>query len=512
MSRVIRFSTMVLTWSVVTHLAFAQQSPETSFIEKQMEESAIAVVRLDLAKMTPVAWSVVARMVKDLGTPYVEYSSEKMIQLAKEIAAQGGEQLYLLVGMPNAQNRPFVSVAIPAPDSASAARIADVLGKGGIPARYDVEVPMNWVLVVPTDRSVSKGSPRPNLSAALAAVSSGMVALSFIPSDDQRRVIRELTPDLPIEGSENVLRDALSGLEWLSVEYSPGSSFRLVGMTQDHEAATNVHQAVLRLLDVAKMEAPQESPVGLLLQRALKMVEPKIDGQQLVLSLDEKQLRLFETAAKPLVQQAEASADRQASVRRFKQVGLAFYNDIDAYGKKRGGPRFADAFIAGPNGKPLLSWRVHLLPFLDQNALYKQFHLDEPWDSEHNRALISQMPEVFRVGGPKRIAEGKTCIVLPIGGKTIFPEGKGMSIRDIVDGTSNTILAVEADDEHAVIWTKPEDIKIDEANPAAGLGGHFGPVFLATMADGSVQAIDKSRPAEQLKALFSPNGKETARP
>ncbi len=87
----------------------------------------------------------------------------------------------------------------------------------------------------------------------------------------------------------------------------------------------------------------------------------------------------------------------------LKQIGLAMHNYESTFGT------FPPAYIADKaTGKPLLSWRVAILPFLEQDALYKQFHLDEPWDSAHNKTLIARMPPVYRSPGRRRQAGNDT--------------------------------------------------------------------------------------------------------
>ena len=144
------------------------------------------------------------------------------------------------------------------------------------------------------------------------------------------------------------------------------------------------------------------------------------------------------------------------------------------------------------------------MPFLDQEALYKEFHLDEPWDSEHNRKLIERMPDVYRL--TTGLPPGKTCVQLPVGAATAWPDGRGLAIREFTDGTSRTILAVETDDEHAVVWTQPADLAFDPANPTAGLGSHFGEGFLALSADGAAHFLPRECEAGHTPAVVYAGG------
>src|SRR5262249_59151898 len=117
------------------------------------------------------------------------------------------------------------------------------------------------------------------------------------------------------------------------------------------------------------------------------------------------------------------------------------------------------------------------------------------------------MPAVFRGPNPKRTEEGKTSFVAPVGAVTIFTGGpKGIRLADIVDGTSNTILLVEADDEHAAIWTKPDDIKYDSKQPQAGLAEHKPSGYAVLFADGSVRFLPATLDKQTLHPLFTRGG------
>ena len=191
------------------------------------------------------------------------------------------------------------------------------------------------------------------------------------------------------------------------------------------------------------------------------------------------------------------AANRDANVmQRLKEIGLGLQNFHDGY------KHFPNVAIRDPQGKPLLSWRVAILPYLDCNKLYKQFHLNEPWDSEHNRKLIEEMPDVFRSG---QIGPGRTRFLAPVGPTLGFsPDAGGLNLKTFSDGSSLTILVVEADADHAVVWTKPDDLPVDLENPRRGLtDGETN--FFAGFADSSANRLKGSIRPEVLRALLTRN-------
>jgi prepilin-type processing-associated H-X9-DG protein len=209
----------------------------------------------------------------------------------------------------------------------------------------------------------------------------------------------------------------------------------------------------------------------------------------------------------PAVQAAREAARRAQSSNNLKQIGLAFHNFHDVYNK-------LPASTFDKDGKPLLSWRVHILPFVEGIELYQKFHLDEPWDSPHNIKLVEQMPAAYQ--NPNLAEEnrtGKTVYLAPTGEAALFKAGKpAPGFRDITDGTSNTIMVVEARREKAVVWTKPDDLKLDPSKPLAGLEGARTGGFNALFCDGSVRLIANGIDAEVLRRLFNPrDGKPVGR-
>lgn len=211
----------------------------------------------------------------------------------------------------------------------------------------------------------------------------------------------------------------------------------------------------------------------------------------------------------PAVQAAREAARRNQSMNNMKQLMLSLHNFHDV---KNGFPAYANV---DADGKPLLSWRVHILPYLEEQALYEQFHLDEPWDSEHNKKLVAKMPEVFLdPSSGLVVADGKTNY-LGVKGEGYFfngsgPDGKGRGrhMKMMTDGTSNSIALVQVHDEAAVPWTKPEDWTPSESDLTKPLHGPHPGGFLAGFCDGHIQFISTSIDPKMLRALLTISGEE----
>ena len=187
----------------------------------------------------------------------------------------------------------------------------------------------------------------------------------------------------------------------------------------------------------------------------------------------------------PAVQAVREAARRAQCVNNLKQIALAMHNYESTYGC------FPPAAIYDADGKPLLSWRVMLLPFLEQAPLYSSFHLDEPWDSPNNKPLSETVLNVFKC--PSNPEPGPlTTYQVIVDPRSMFTgRPSGVSIREITDGTSNTFLVVEA--AQSVPWSKPEDINLSSLeDPSQGAGSKHPGGFNASMADGSVRFIRSS--------------------
>lgn len=190
----------------------------------------------------------------------------------------------------------------------------------------------------------------------------------------------------------------------------------------------------------------------------------------------------------------------RAAARRGRQRGAVHHigHALNKYHSKLGhfptaiGPGYESPKIKSGS----LSWRVHLLPFVDELELYEEFHLDEPWDSAHNKRLVSRMPLVYGLN-----PDGKSQFHVFIGQGTPFGARRGVRFDDVVDGSLRTIALVEAGPDKAEIWTKPGGLPFDPKNPIAALG-NIGDKFLVVFLDGQVRELPRTIDADTLSKLI----------
>jgi hypothetical protein len=239
-------------------------------------------------------------------------------------------------------------------------------------------------------------------------------------------------------------------------------------------------------------------------QAALKAGPVKQDGAtvQVRLSLP-TDLTALVAAQMETTAQVAGTAARLTSINNLKQMALAMHAYHDVSGSL---PAHA---IYSKDGKPLLSWRVAILPYIEQDALYKEFNLDEPWDSEHNKKLLARMPKIFEpVQGIKTKEPYSTFYQVFTGKDAPFNGDKGLQLAaGFPDGTSNTILIAEAGE--AVPWTKPVDMPFAMDKPLPKLGGLSKGGFHVAMADGSVRFVNLKKVSEKtLRNAINPHDGE----
>jgi prepilin-type processing-associated H-X9-DG protein len=208
----------------------------------------------------------------------------------------------------------------------------------------------------------------------------------------------------------------------------------------------------------------------------------------------------------PAVQAARDAARRTQSSNNLKQIGLAMHNYHDA------NQTFPPAYVADADGKPMHSWRVLMLPYLEQGALFNQYNMNEPWDGPTNSQISSTIIPTY--DSPTDAAVGATADYLIVAGpETIFDAAKPAKMAEIVDGTSNTILVVESVGS-GIGWSEPRDLSLANLdltiNGTPGNSIRSGNAQGASVlfADGSVRFLKNGTDPQVLRALLTKGGGE----
>jgi hypothetical protein len=208
---------------------------------------------------------------------------------------------------------------------------------------------------------------------------------------------------------------------------------------------------------------------------------------------------------RPPIPPDEVSVNKATAKSRLAAIGVALHSYHDAMGQLPGGNRYV---------RGNLSWRVELLPYLEQDNLFRQFKLDEPWDSEHNKKLIEQMPDVYASPG-KPAPAGQTYTRSFVGPAAFLPprptdpkavlNGRKLP-ASFPDGTSSTLAVAEA--AEPVVWTRPDELPFD-GKAVPKLGGAFDGGFHGLMADGQVYFFPKEQASDDLlRSMLTIDGKE----
>ena len=201
------------------------------------------------------------------------------------------------------------------------------------------------------------------------------------------------------------------------------------------------------------------------------------------------------------------SSRRMQCGNNLKLIALALQNYHDTY------RCFPPAYIADSSGKPIHSWRVLILPFMDQKNLYARYRFNEPWDGPNNRLLHKEIVATF--GCPSDIAGSaiETDYVVVVGPGTMFPDDKCTSASQIADGTPNTLLVAEVQNS-GIHWMEPRDLHVTQMattiNPKSGQGvsSTHSRGAMTAFVDGHVQLIPKNIPPDQLRAILTIAGGE----
>jgi hypothetical protein len=335
---------------------------------------------------------------------------------------------------------------------------------------------------------------RKDLELAFAAADPGACQLCVAFSEVTRRALAELIPTLPAEQGGGSSTFLFRDMSWIAIDMGIGPTGGLHVTVQAKDDATAARlQKWLSAILTSTVKDTTAQAIWKDFSPLAAALAPTARDTKVVMNLNHAQTKsLFE----PLAAWHLRRADYAINAECLKQLAIAMHIFLDS------NKTFPTPASYDQQGKPLLSWRVHLLPFLGEQNLYDQFKLDEPWDSQNNKKLIAKMPAVYRHPLGLGMADGKTAVAVPLGPSTIFPGGKGITFQEITDGSSLTILLLQVADDNMVVWTKPDDWHFDPKQPRRGLP----PEFYVAVADATVHRIGPGVSAATLQALMTRNG------
>ncbi|MGO9115079.1 MAG: protein kinase domain-containing protein [Thermoguttaceae bacterium] len=471
-----------------------------------VDDDTIGAAHVDLSRVSARrAFDLLASVVPNIPEPQRDAQAEevrKIDDMAKKLVEQGAKDLYftfalsdegaaqglVILPIPAGRNDRAVRAVLPPPFQ-HAHRVGNVLVR---------RLPLSDA----TPIEVNTAPRREEFTPAIESAHASAAWAVFAPSTHTRRFIEKKLRQLPESIGGGPVTIVTRDISWasLGVNAPPEAALHVVVKIRDVEAAKELGR---RWSDAVRAAG---SAMGLRpgtpqFDSQASLFTPVIDGDRLLLTLDKDSPGIFATTAN-FAGALRRKSDAARSMNNLKQLALAMHVYHSTF------LSFPAAGSSDSHHKPLLSWRVHLLPYIEQDALYRQFHLNEPWDSPHNRPLIEKMPDLFRSPG-SRTGAGKTNYAVPVGNGALWSNVTDKpKLEQVTDGASNTIMIVEVDDAHAVTWTKPDDLEFDPKAPKRNIGSLQGDGFHVVLADGSTRLIGANIDDALLAALFTRAGGE----
>jgi hypothetical protein len=198
---------------------------------------------------------------------------------------------------------------------------------------------------------------------------------------------------------------------------------------------------------------------------------------------------------------------RAVCANNLKQIQLA----LDGYHERFG--VLPPAYVADSSGRRRHSWRVLILPFLDQQSLHDRYDFREPWNGPNNIKLLGEMPRVFDCPSRKLYRTSLTSYVAITGPGSLFPSTRSVEFADVADGLDHTLMIVEAANQ-SIPWTAPVDLDLrtmsfrinDPQNPGISSGHRGGANVI--LGDSRNGFLKESLPAKQLRSLITIAGRD----
>lgn len=467
-------------WTAKTH---AQESPLTS-VEWALQSSTLGVawvdpVRADLDSLKSLAES--------LGMPVDPKESESLEAMRKALVLTKATRVYLIGEFLSiVQGKPMIVIDSKDPE-VTEAWLTNILP---LQSGMKTAIQGQQVIVASNERLESLKQPKSEkphagLIEALKSVRADHGVVASVPRS-AREMMSVLLLNYPKPEEGIKIHRMLMGFE--SGYFTVDEATKKFQLRLDFENEA-VAKEFFTVID-SNAGFAAELPTGL---------RPALNQSTLTWTVEGMDAAKKLLQSTDWIRKARADAALSQRMNTLKQLGLAFHNFESAY------RRFVPQALVSKDGKRLLSWRVMVLPFLEQQELYNQFHLDEPWDSPHNIELVSKMPPLYAAEG---VENGKTTFQTLLAPDSAFGRpGKPITFPMITDGTSNTVWITEVDPSDAVIWTQPSDYEVTLKSAYEKLFQKRDSVPFGFI-DGSVRRIPKTVSFETFQKVLTISGGE----
>jgi hypothetical protein len=489
-----RYLMTILIFGVIAASVSAQETKDPHTVVRQLLDEDVAVVAwVDLKQ---IDLNALPDFFEAIGVPVPQESVDEAKLIRDALVELGVERAYLLLSLADLESGPEAFV-LPVPNP----RSVRLLLKSLMPLdpqlkMFERENPEQGSFIVvgraqQVDQiAIVAGKPSQELETALASVDGPHGIAMALGEKEMGTMFSSMLSFFDDDFAELAkMAEVMSSVRWFSVSGQfPPTSGTIRLESNSPESAKKIRDWFTEL--AAKRIKEQAADIPLTIEESA--VVSRSDSL-------EKSLKAMLAFRKLISYKSPLGA-----INSMRRITISLHNFYQAY------QHLPPQSLVSRTGERLLSWRVLILPYLDQNELYQQFHLDEPWDSPHNLTLLEKMPEVYKPSSVDTpVPAGFTTFQATLTADSPFGKrGKPLTFADILDGLSNTIWLVEAPLDKAVEWTKPADLIVDAENPIRSLTTANQKGFLAAMLDGSVHHLDTTIPQETLKALLTHHGLE----
>lgn len=479
--------------------------PVDELLSKLVERPSALVVDIDITKIdVEAAYTWVLKRVGMENDPTQQATIPFVKWMVHVLKTAGVKHLYILVPTRViSDGGPLV--IIPCRDVAAVEQLTALLPiTAGADAVLKVRKQAELVMVGPqsvldrlTANNGGHGEARRDLLEPLSNPERKDHVAVFSLADVYRQELIAIWPDsLPPQAPFQLSpRQLASDIQRISLSWNlpPQVAVEATIETVDAAAVERVQMVLKSVLSSASAQANGDEDA----ESIASILKSHREGHRIKLSLDEAAIDTLLAQGKALAH----IAHRSQTSNHLKQIGIAIHNYHDVY------RHLPPKYFIDRQGQPLLSWRVAILPYIEQAALYQSLKLDQPWNAAANQLPASVVIPTYadRDGN----APNKTRFRVPVfPGSAWDGEGPPKTFRDITDGASNTIAVIHAPPEAAVSWADPAEWKISPDNPMQDVFGDREEVMVMFF-DASVRTLQRNElNNKKLAALLTIAGGE----